>query len=680
MSGDGADERAAGKPGQGMLSAALSGAGRSPGRICLLLSLPLLVLLWAAVQEQGGIEVALRALVTPSPEDVGELLLHYAWWPRLAVALLAGAGLALAGVLMQQVLRNPLASPTTLGVAAGANLALMAATLMAPWLLVLGREWVAMAGGGLAVGLVFALAWRRGLAPIVVVLAGLVINLYLGALATALLLFHHEALSGLLVWGAGSLAQNGWDGVATLWPRLALGVAAAWLLLRPLSVLELDDASARSLGVSLRSLRFAGMGLAVFLTGSIVSVVGVIGFIGLAAPNIVRLAGARRLGERLLWSTLLGAVLLATTDLLLLNAVGALPTLIPTGAVTGALGAPLLLWLIPRLKLQGNQPPREAGAFTHRHPAPRRLSTQLAIALALACALGLLLGQGAGGWYWLSPADWSLMEWRLPRVLAAAASGLMLAVAGTLLQRLSANPMASPEVLGISGGCAIALILAVFLLPSPSPAALVGIGTLGAFATLLILVALNRGSGFAPERLLLSGVAVGALFDAVRSVMLAGGDPRGQQVLAWLAGSTYYVDVTSALAVGTLAAALALVCLPFSRWLDILPLGAPTARALGITLHRARLALLLLVALLTACATLVVGPLSFVGLLAPHMARLVGFSRALPHLLGAALIGMLLMVLADWIGRQVIFPYEIPAGLVASLIGGAYFMWGLRRL
>jgi ferric hydroxamate transport system permease protein len=118
---------------------------------------------------------------------------------------------------------------------------------------------------------------------------------------------------------------------------------------------------------------------------------------------------------------------------------------------------------------------------------------------------------------------------------------------------------------------------------------------------------------------------------------------------------------------------------PLTRWLDILPLGAATSRSLGIGLNRARL-LLLVVALLTACATLVVGPLSFVGLLAPHMARLLGLSRARQHLLGAALVGMLLMVLADWVGRQVIFPYEVPAGLVASLIGGAYFMWGLRRL
>ena len=663
-----------------MLGAAQRMGGMTPAKACLLLSLPMVVLFWVGLESQGGFALGLEALVTPSFENVDELLLYYAWWPRLSIALLAGGGLGLAGVLMQQVLRNPLASPTTLGVASGANLALMTATLLAPGLLVVGREWVALSGGALAVGLVFLLSWRRGLAPVVVVLAGLVVNLYLGALSTALLLFNHEVLSGLLIWGAGSLAQNGWDGVASLAPRLAICGLAAWLLLRPLAVLELDDASAKSLGISLKHLRFAGLGLAVFITGSVVSVVGIIGFIGLAAPNIVRMAGARTLRARLLWSTLLGAVLLATTDLLLQRFSGMVATLIPTGAVTGALGAPLLMWLIPRLKLQGDRPPQASGVVITRHAAPHRLATGLLLALVAAMVAGHLVGQGANGWSIIAPTNWGVIEWRFPRVIAAAASGLMLAIAGTILQRLSANPMASPEVLGISGGCAIALILGIYLLPAPSNALLVAIGTLGALATLLVLVALNRKSGFVPERLLLSGVAISALFDAVRSVLLAGGDPRGQQVIAWLAGSTYYVDVGSALLVGSMAAGLALVSLPFTRWLDIMPLGTATARSLGIGLNRARLALLLLVALLTACATLVVGPLSFIGLLAPHMARLMGFARARQHLVGAALIGMLLMVLADWVGRQIMFPYEIPAGLVASLIGGAYFMWGLRRL
>ena len=653
---------------------------RSPAPICLLLSLPLMVLLWLSLQQQGGIAQSAQALLSPTFDNVDELLLHFAWWPRFTIALLAGGGLALAGVLMQQVLRNPLASPTTLGVASGANLALMAVTLLAPGMLAIGSEWIALLGGAAAMGLVFALSWRRGLAPIAVVLAGLVVNLYLGALSTALLLFNHETLAGLLIWGAGSLAQNGWDGVASLAPRLALCGLAAWLLLRPLAVLELDDASAKSLGISLKHLRFAGLGLAVFLTGSVVSVVGIIGFIGLAAPNIVRMAGARTLRARILWSTLLGAVLLATTDLLLQRFSGMVATLIPTGAVTGALGAPLLMWLIPRLKLQGDRPPQASGVVITRHAAPHRLITGLLLTLVGAMVVGHLVGQGANGWSIIAPTNWGVIEWRFPRVMAAAASGLMLAIAGTILQRLSANPMASPEVLGISGGCAIALILGIYLLPAPSHALLVAIGALGALATLLVLVVLNRKSGFVPERLLLSGVAISALFDAVRSVLLAGGDPRGQQVIAWLAGSTYYVEVGSALLVGGIAAALALISLPFTRWLDIMPMGAATARSLGIGLNHARLALLLLVALLTACATLVVGPLSFIGLLAPHMARLLGFSRARQHLVGAALIGMLLMVLADWVGRQIMFPYEIPAGLVASLLGGAYFMWGLRRL
>ncbi|MBS9402148.1 Fe(3+)-hydroxamate ABC transporter permease FhuB [Halomonas sp. TRM85114] len=648
----------------------------SPAAVCLLFGM---IFVAAAITHLAATDIgdSLRSLWTVTPGKVNSLTLHYSWWPRLSMALLAGGGLALAGVLMQQVLRNPLAAPTTLGVASGANLALMLATLMAPGLLMLGREWVALAGGGGAMALVMALVWQRGLAPVVVVLAGLVVNLYAGALGMALLLFHQEALKGLLIWGAGSLAQNGWSDVVFLAPRVLLGALAAWLLLRPLSVLELDDASARSLGVSLKHLRLAGLGLAVFITGCVVSVVGVVGFIGLAAPNIVRLAGARRLGARLAWSTLLGALMLATADLLLQHSSGALPTLIPTGATTAALGAPLLLWLIPRLRLGGRQP-TASRLDVKRHPRPTRLALGLAMLLSVAVILAVTLGQTADGWFASLAGD--VLQWRVPRLIAAAASGVMLAIAGTLIQRITANPMASPEILGISGGSAIALIAAIYLLPAPGNLTLVGIGTLGALTTLAILVLLNHRSGFVPERLLLTGVAITGGVDAVRSIVLAGGDPRGQQIIAWLSGSTYYVDLPSAVIVGVLAVALGLAARPFTRWLDILPLGAATATALGVSVDRARLSLLLLVALLTASATLIVGPLSFVGLLAPHMARLAGFSRARDHLLGAALIGALLMVLADWLGRQLLFPQEIPAGLMASLLGGAYFLWGLRRL
>ncbi|BBS19281.1 Fe(3+)-hydroxamate ABC transporter permease FhuB [Aeromonas caviae] len=622
-----------------------------------------------------------QALFSPELDDARQAVVHFSWLPRLAICLLAGAALGLAGTLMQQVLRNPLASPTTLGVASGAQLALMMVTLLAPSWLLIGREWIAMAGGSLAMGLVFALAWRRQLNPVVIVFAGLVINLYLAAISMGLLLFFQEELKGLLVWGSGSLAQNSWSGVGYLLPRLLLAAMLATVLVRPLAVLELDDASARSLGVSLKHLRLAGLGLAVFITACVVSVVGLIGFIGLAAPAMVRLLGVRKLTQRLLWAPILGALLLAATDLLLQTLSRFWPVLIPTGAMTALLGAPLLLWLIPRLGIKQSSPKANSSLQLARHPAPTRLVGLMVLGLAAAVIASLLFGQGMDGWGWPSWLRWQAqLEWRLPRTLAAGAAGVLLALAGTLLQRVSNNPMASPELLGVSGGTFMGVIAAALLLPAlPLPMMLLG-GLVGAFACLLLLVLINRRNGFQPERILLSGIAITALFEPLQAIALANGDLRVQQLLSWMSGSTYYVTQPVALALVVLALLMLAACLLVSRWLDLMPMGPAVATALGIRLSRAQLTILLLVAVLTASATMVIGPLSFAGLLAPHLARLMGLVRARWHLLGAAGSGALLMVSADWIGQQILFPQEVPVGLVSTLLGGAYFMWCLRRL
>ncbi|MCU9925771.1 Fe(3+)-hydroxamate ABC transporter permease FhuB [Aeromonas caviae] len=660
------------------MSSSLSSPLLRPGLCLLVLTLGL-----ACTELARQLPGALwwQALFSPELDDARQAVVHFSWLPRLAICLLAGAALGLAGTLMQQVLRNPLASPTTLGVASGAQLALMMVTLLAPSWLLIGREWIAMAGGSLAMGLVFALAWRRQLNPVVIVFAGLVINLYLAAISMGLLLFFQEELKGLLVWGSGSLAQNSWSGVGYLLPRLLLAAMLAVVLVRPLAVLELDDASARSLGVSLKHLRFAGLGLAVFITACVVSVVGLIGFIGLAAPAMVRLLGVRKLAQRLLWAPILGALLLAATDLLLQTLSRFWPVLIPTGAMTALLGAPLLLWLIPRLGIKQSAPKANSSLLLARHPAPTRLVGLMVLGLAAAVIASLLFGQGMDGWGWPSWLRWQAqLEWRLPRTLAAGAAGVLLALAGTLLQRVSNNPMASPELLGVSGGTFMGVIAAALLLPAlPLPMMLLG-GLVGAFACLLLLVLINRRNGFQPERILLSGIAITALFEPLQAIALANGDLRVQQLLSWMSGSTYYVTQPVALALVVLALLMLAACLLVSRWLDLMPMGPAVATALGIHLGRAQLTILLLVAVLTASATMVIGPLSFAGLLAPHLARLMGLVRARWHLLGAAGCGALLMVSADWIGQQILFPQEVPVGLVSTLLGGAYFMWCLRRL
>jgi ABC-type Fe3+-siderophore transport system permease subunit len=636
------------------------------------------LLAWRSLSAQLPPAVWLTALFDPDIDIPRQMLMHYTVFPRMAVALLAGAALGLSGAVCQQVLRNPLAEPTTLGVSAGANLALAAAMLWAPALVAAGREWLALFGGFSAALCVFALAWSRALSPLALVLAGLIVSLYCGALGGALVIFNHDYLIGLFIWGAGFLNQQDWNAASFLWPRLAVSFVLIAAMTRPLTLLGFDDETARNLGLGLTMARLASLTVAIALAASVVSAVGVLGFVGLAAPTLVRLAGARRFRDRLIWAPLCGAALLWFTDQIVLT----LPSgyrEVPTGVATALLGAPILLLLLHRLRSAGPVgQDMQTLAVRSRHPR-RLLLAGLAI-LALAIWMALALGQGPAGWRW-SGLDGivDLAPWRWPRMAAALAAGAMLAVAGVLTQRMTGNPMAAPEVLGISSGAAMGVIILAFSVQAASRLMQVGAGAAGAFIVLAMILLLGRRSEFSPDRFLLAGIATSAVFGAVIAVAMATGDPRMGMLLTWLAGSTYRVDGSEALLLCGVAAVLLAAAPVLARPLAILPLGRASARSVGLAVAASRLALMLHAALLTAAATLVVGPLSFVGLMAPHMARMMGMRRPLHQLALAGLIGALLMMLADWAGRVAIFPFQVPAGLLATLIGGPYLMWLLRR-
>ena len=165
------------------------------------------------------------------------------------MAVLCGAALSASGAILQQVLRNPLAAPTTLGIDAGARLALALATLFAPALFGFGRDLVAIAGSAASTLIVFLLV-RRNFSAVSLILAGLVVSLYCGALSAILIMIKDRYLVSLFIWGAGSLAQQSWQPTIDLAMRLAVLVVPAWLLVRPLSLLELGDASVASLGLN----------------------------------------------------------------------------------------------------------------------------------------------------------------------------------------------------------------------------------------------------------------------------------------------------------------------------------------------------------------------------------------------------------------------------------------------
>lgn len=621
-----------------------------------------------------------QALRAPDIDNVQQMVFHYSLLPRLCIALLAGAGLGLVGVLFQQVLRNPLAEPATLGVSAGAQLGLTIATL---WMLpggALTEQLAAMAGAIVVGALVFGVAWGKRMSPVTLILAGLVLGLYCGAVSSLLALFNYEQLQGLFLWSTGSLNQQDWSAVQFILPRLLLAALLAALLIRPLTLLGLDDGVARNLGLGLALARFSALALAIVFSAMLVNAVGVIGFIGLFAPLMAKMLGARRLAHRMMLAPLLGALLLWLTDQLMVW-LALVWREIPTGAATALIGAPLLLWLLPRLRSAATPPPMNLGdrVPAERQHLPRWLVLGGALLLA-GLAVALMLGKNAAGWHWSVGTEFeSLWPWRWPRMLSALAAGVMLAVAGTLIQKLTGNPMASPEVLGISSGAAFGVVVMMFIVPGDAFVWLLPAGSLGAALTLLVITVVAGRGGFSTERMLLAGIALSTAFTTTIYLLLASGDPRMGGLLTWISGSTYAVTGAQAIRTALIAALLVLLAPLCRRWLTILPLGGATARSVGIALTPVRLSILLLAATLTAMATLTVGPLSFVGLMAPHMARMLGFRRALPQMLIAALLGGLLMVFADWCGRMVLFPYQIPAGLLATFIGAPYFVYLLRR-
>ncbi|WP_201562908.1 MULTISPECIES: Fe(3+)-hydroxamate ABC transporter permease FhuB [Psychrobacter] len=593
--------------------------------------------------------------------------------PTMLVALTAGGLLGLVSILLQQLVKNTLASDTTLAVGSGANMALLIVTLFLPSLALGGSFWVAFVGALGSMAIVFLLAAPSRMNPLVLVLGGLVTNILLGAITGLLLIYYAEETLNVMVWAAGSLTQNNWQVSAVLSIASVVAFISLMPLLKPLEIMSLDDRQAKSLGVPINLIRGLVMGLVALLTALVVSRVGPIGFIGLGAATLVNVFSVRRIGYRLLLGYVFGALLLWITSNATTLLQHYLSLNIPADAMTAILGAPLVIWLIVSQSLQHTD--EVIPTLVSERRDTHLMGWSIALILLL---IGVLIFTATSNGWQLSTLGHLIVDFRLPRTLSAAATGIMLATAGVLLQTLTRNPMASPEVLGISSGSAIGVVLAFVFLPSFGYTGIILSGLLGAFIVLSLILWLARRIN--PAYLLLVGVAIAALMGGLLSLVKISGDQRLQAVLSWLSGSTYLASPETAWILVGLAFILFILSFMVIKPLEILSLGSGIARELGVSLRFYQTLILILVALLSTISTLAVGPLSFVGLMIPHLASTLGAVKLKRQIQLSAILGAGLMVIADWIGRYLIFPYEIPAGTIAAIIGGAYFLYLMRRI
>lgn len=323
-----------------------------------------------------------------------------------------------------------------------------------------------------------------------------------------------------------------------------------------------------------------------------------------------------------------------------------------------------------------------------------RLLTILTLLLAILVAASLAFGDVPLTWQELynvivgmgEPAPQSTMivfDLRLPRALLALLVGVALATAGTITLAIMRNPLAEPGVLGINSGAAAAAMAVIVLMQNPSIALLQAASFLGAAIMALAVYALSWRGGTSSLRIILIGIGLSSLATAGTTSLSAFGDIGDvQRAMIWLAGSVYDANMGK---VQLLALSLIVpVVFAFlaARELDLIRFGDHSAKSLGQPVDRVRGLMIVLVTVLSGVAVAASGLVGFVGLVAPHIARrLTGASHAriLPV---AALVGACLVVAADLIGRILLPPVQLPAGIVTSLIGApffAYLLWGRRH-
>lgn len=270
-------------------------------------------------------------------------------------------------------------------------------------------------------------------------------------------------------------------------------------------------------------------------------------------------------------------------------------------------------------------------------------------------------------------------EVRLPRTLVAIAAGSGLAVAGAILQTILRNHLASPDVIGITQGASFAAVSVIFLFPAATATILPAAAFGGALLSLAILILISRRLTLAPATLALVGVAVGSIFQAGVQYYIVTYPTNVNMALLWMSGSLWGRGWEQLRPLAPLLLLMLTIAIGNAKKLNILEVGDAISISLGLLVRRERLWLLLLSVCLAGASVSAVGAIGFIGLLAPHIARTLVGTQNQWRLPMAAVIGAILIVLGDIVGRIIIIPREVPAGIVTSVIGAPYFIYLLQR-
>ncbi len=297
---------------------------------------------------QGSMNISVSDIIKILQSPIDSSSSQIVWnirMPRTIVGALVGVNLALSGAILQAIMRNPLADPHIIGISSGAGLAGVTIMILFPAMEYLITP-VAFVGAMGAAVCIYIIAWKNGIKPVRVILAGVAVSAFLGSGISGLMIFYSDRVHGALLWMVGGLAARSWPQVTIIWPYALVGFILALLGAQYLNILQLGDEMASGLGINVEAVRIALTAVAALLAASAVSVVGLLGFVGLIVPHAARLLIGSDYRFLLPASALLGIGVVTLSDTF--ARVIFSPIELPVGIIMAFIGAPFFLFLLRR--------------------------------------------------------------------------------------------------------------------------------------------------------------------------------------------------------------------------------------------------------------------------------------------------------------------------------------------
>ncbi|MBK1973786.1 iron ABC transporter permease [Campylobacter sp. TTU-622] len=591
---------------------------------------------------------------------------------RIGVCFICGVLLSLASLLLRKILHNILVSDTTLGVSSASGFFLLLSSLFFPFIYENFKILIAFFGAIIILIPIFVLGYKKRFNNVSIILLGLISSLFFSALTSLFILLYPEESKAFLFYNSGYFTQNGLKDFFQIIFYSSIGFIFLYFFSSSFKILTLGDIIAKSLGANIILSKAITLILSAYLVALVVSFVGSVAFLGLFASILIHQFKFDDIKKEFLFCSLVGGFLLSNIDLILqlLQLLGNIN--LPTGSMVPFLGIPLLIYVIFK-KIKDYSNDCYFLDENHFFISKYILFSIVFILLILFFIMNLYFDFLNLKIDFSTPKE--IFDLRIYKLIILACSGILMAIAGFILQRLSFNAMASSEFLGINSGASLGVLFALWFMPFLVwPLALIG-----ALAILFLLVFFYFVQKISMQKIILLGVCIMFLTDAFFKIVLLSADIRVYSFLAFTQAGILNASFNNALIILIFTIISFLIMPFFTRWLNALRLGEVCAINIGLDLFKVRIILLIFCALISVLVVLNTGPFSFISLLAPHLANLFFIQNMKMKLFLTTLIGALFMLLAEFLSKLLIFPYEIPLGIIATLLGSVYFIFMVRK-